>query len=109
MVESRPKPLMSHMGGKRTLAHNQPSSSKPRVQLRQALLQHGDILRARRLELAQVFLVDMRDFAGLDAAEQLHQPVALLVPGQAAAPPCFACEPNMTSRNRRIDKERPVS
>jgi hypothetical protein len=40
--------------------------AKARIQLRKSPFEHRDIFRARGLELAYVFFVDMRDCPGLD-------------------------------------------
>jgi len=56
------------------------SSSKTVIQLRKTLLEQLDILRASRLELTQILLVDVRDLSGLDGREKPYQPVSLLTP-----------------------------
>jgi hypothetical protein len=58
----------------------EPTSAEAGIQLSEALPQHSDILRARRLELAEILVVDMGDLAGLDAAQQLDDPVSLFMP-----------------------------
>lgn len=45
------------------------------------MLQHADVVSVRRLQLPEAILIDMRDLACLNGAEQLQQPSALLMPG----------------------------
>jgi len=61
-------------------ALGRPSSAEAGVQLREPLLQRGDIFRICRLKLTQVFLIDVRDFSRLDGLEEPGQPISLLVP-----------------------------
>jgi hypothetical protein len=50
------------------------------VQLRKSLFQKGNVFRVRRLGLPEIRLVDVRDLSGLNAFEELHEPVSLLMP-----------------------------
>lgn len=54
--------------------------AEPSVQLRKSLLQKGNVFGIRCLELPEILLVNVRDLAGLNAFEESHEPVALLMP-----------------------------
>ena len=53
---------------------------KPRVQPRKTLFQRCDIFWVRRLKLAQIHFIDVRNLSGLDSLEKTYQPVSLLMP-----------------------------
>jgi hypothetical protein len=55
------------------------------------LFEQGDIFRRGRLELTQIFPINVRDLAGFYAFEELDQPVAFLMPRLRAhnGPPDF--------------------
>jgi hypothetical protein len=50
------------------------------IQLREPLLEKGYVFGFRRLELTKVFFVDVRDLSRLDAFEEPHDSVSLLMP-----------------------------
>jgi hypothetical protein len=54
--------------------------SQTSVELRQMLLQQSNVLQVRCLKLAQIFLVNVSDSAGLDTLEKLPKPGSLFVP-----------------------------